>query len=98
MNCQICHHNDLSTWKTPSKTVLFAEAWLGPRDRSGIFSPSSPQMVGTSVEYLAFRHAKKAMAVTGDLSAQMLPRKKFTRLTPDFWDPGTVAASGGRLE
>src|SRR5688572_4811900 len=35
MNCQICHMNDVSAWRNPSKTFVYHEATLATNDCSG---------------------------------------------------------------
>jgi prepilin-type N-terminal cleavage/methylation domain-containing protein len=113
MNCQSCHYNDLSTWRTPSQTVLFHEANLATNDCSGIGGPKSgvpiPVPGGmTQVLPLPFRHSKTAFIIAGDSSVQRIKYKTILSLTnwgdginvatDSFWNPGSVSISSTPLE
>jgi prepilin-type N-terminal cleavage/methylation domain-containing protein len=113
MNCEICHDNDLSVWRTPSITFLFHEANLATNDCSGIGGPD--MSVGLSIvpglpllspqPQLPLRHSKSAFIVAGDLSVQRIRYRTIMSLSTnlirnlDFWKPGPEPeGSSMRLE
>ncbi len=83
MNCAICHATDLSTFREPSKTLLYMEAHLATNDYSGQVGPS---MVSRS---LALRHARRGHLVMGDLRVEKLTKKSYDQIekTKRFWFP-----------
>lgn len=113
MNCQSCHYNDLSAWRTPSVTFLFHEANLATNDCSGIGGPSMSVTIaaGPGMPLLSYqpvlplRHSKSAFVVAGDMSVQRIDYRTIMNLSTnqmknfERWNPGPIPdGSSMRLE
>ena len=97
MNCALCHNNDLASFSSPSKTVVYLEPRLATNDYSGQAGPNG------SNQLLAYRHAAKGHLIMGDMSVQRMNKKAFDRASADryFWYPTGQPGGGGmggRLE
>ena len=96
MNCALCHNNDLASFTSPSKTVVYLEARLATNDYSGQAGPNG------SNQLLAYRHGGKGHMVMGDMSVQRMNKKAFDRAVVDhfFWYPtgNPAGGMGGGLE
>ena len=81
LNCSLCHVSNLSAFGEPSKTLLFAEANLGPNDYSGVVTPG--------VESVAFRHLQKSHLLFGDIHIEILKKDGFNKAAqhPQFYSP-----------
>lgn len=81
LNCSLCHVDNLSSFLEPSKTLLFAEANLGPNDYSGVVRPG--------VESVAFRHLKKSHLLFADMHIEIFDKEAFKKAArhPRFYAP-----------
>lgn len=91
MSCALCHNNDLASFRSPSKTVVYLEPLLATNDYSGQAGPNG------SNQLLAYRHGGKAHLIMADSSVQRVNKKTYDRISKDafFWYPTGNAGGGG---
>ena len=91
MNCALCHNNDMASFKSPSKTVVYIEARLATNDYSGQAGPDGSNQI------LAYRHGGKGHVIMGDMSVQRMNKKTYDRALKDpfFWYPMGSMNGGG---
>ena len=70
ISCGMCHNADTAQYKSPSKTMLYMEAYLATNDYSGEVGP----MFAT--HSLALRHGKQGNLVMADLHMEHPSQKK----------------------
>jgi hypothetical protein len=90
MSCSLCHINDLSVFKEPSKSMLYMEGNLGRTDDSGVVGPDSGDNA------LAYRHRQKGHLLMADLHTEKMNRKSFGIATKNkrFWYPNDDPQTG----
>ena len=83
MNCGICHTAKISAFVEPSKTLLYMEAVLGPKDNSGQVGPVRAS------RSLAFRHLGRGQMVLSDLHVEKARKPWYDQVakTKRFWLP-----------
>jgi prepilin-type N-terminal cleavage/methylation domain-containing protein/prepilin-type processing-associated H-X9-DG protein len=88
INCCLCHQSDPAAFtSSPSKTLLFMEALLNPRDYSGLAGPG-PSCYNPS-SALATRHDKRGNVLMSDTHVATFNTTQATNvlLSKSFWFP-----------
>lgn len=91
MSCMLCHVTELSLFVEPTKTMLYMEGNLGPRDDSGVVGPN-----GNGIDALAYRHAWKGHLLMADFHLEKMNPKTFRIASkgPRFWQPNANPNAG----
>ncbi len=83
MSCGMCHAVDTAQFKSPGRTLLFMEPYLGANDYSGEVGPTFAS------HSLALRHGKHGNLIMADLHLEKPTQKEADALekTKLFWFP-----------
>jgi general secretion pathway protein G len=92
MNCLFCHDNDTTKFITPSQTLLYMEANLGPNDLSGVVGPVV--WMGTT-NAMSSRHNDAGHIVFCDFHVERVKSAAAKRLerSKSFWLPADTSDS-----
>jgi prepilin-type N-terminal cleavage/methylation domain-containing protein len=98
MSCGMCHNIDTAQFKSPSKTMLYMEAYLATNDYSGEVGPTFAS------HSLALRHSRQGNLIMTDLHMEHPTQKRadaderfkiFWFPTDDTSGPGGMNFSNG---
>ncbi len=94
MNCGLCHGEDLGKFLSPTQTMLYMEALMGPTDYSGQAGPT----FGTRT--LATRHNKRGHYVMADGHVERMNEKQSVAVEKlkRFWFPTDLTAGPGGMD
>jgi prepilin-type N-terminal cleavage/methylation domain-containing protein len=70
MGCGMCHNIDMAQFKSPSRTMLYMEAYLATNDYSGEVGPTFAS------HSLALRHGRQGNLIMSDLHMEHPTQKK----------------------
>jgi prepilin-type N-terminal cleavage/methylation domain-containing protein len=93
MSCGMCHAVDTGSFKTPSATLLFMEAYLSTNDYSGEVGPTF------ATHSLALRHGRHGNLVMADLHIEKPTQKQADALEKkkEFWFPTDDTSGPGGM-
>ena len=92
VSCGMCHAVDTAQFISPSKSLLYMEAYLATNDYNGEVGPSFAS------RSLALRHTKQGNLVMADLHLEQPTKKRCDAMerTKIFWFPtGKTTGPGG---
>jgi prepilin-type N-terminal cleavage/methylation domain-containing protein/prepilin-type processing-associated H-X9-DG protein len=94
MNCGLCHGEDMGKFLSPSQTMIYMEALLGPTDYSGQAGPTF------GARTLATRHNKRGHYVMADGHVERMNDKQSTAAEKmrRFWFPTDLTTGPGGMD